>query len=68
MSNKEILFNISSDYTLKTIFSYIKYNTLLKLIKNNKSLQRKLGINLENYQIISNYQYIKRKIIRTYDI
>ena len=67
MSNKEILFNISSDYTLKTLFSYIKYNTLLKLIKINKSLQRKLGINLENYQIISNYQYIKRKIIRTYD-
>ena len=67
MSNNEILFNISSEYTLKSLFSYVKYNRLLKIIKYNKLLQKKLGIKLENYQIISNYQYIKRKIIRTYD-
>ena len=67
MSNNKIIFNISSDYTLKSLFSYVKYNSLLKLIKYNKVLQKKLGIKLENYQIISNYQYIKRKIIRTYD-
>lgn len=67
MSKNEIIFNISSDYSLKSIFSYIRYKNLLKIIKYNKSLQRKLDIELKNYQTFSNFQYIKRKIIRTYD-
>ena len=66
-SENEKIFKISSDYTLKTIFSYINYKNLLKLIKHNKLIQKKLGINLENYQTYTNYQYIKRKITRTYD-
>ena len=67
MANKELLSNISSDYSLKTIFSYIKYNNALKLIKYNKSLKSRLGITIQNYQTYTNYQYIKRKITRTYD-
>ena len=67
MSNKEIIFKISSDYSLKSIFSYVKYRQVLKLIKYNKSLQERIGIGTKDYKTISNYQYIKRKIIRTYD-
>ena len=66
-SEKKALFQISSDYSLKTIFSFIKYNHLLKITKHNKLLQEKLGINLENYKTFSNFAYIKRKITRTYD-
>ena len=67
MSRSDNIFNISSEYTLKTIFSFIKYNKVLKIVNHNKSLQNKLEINLQNYQTYSNYQYIKRKITRTYD-
>jgi len=67
MSRNDNIFDISSEYTLKTIFSFIKYNKVLKIVKHNKSLQNKLEINLQNYQTFSNYQYIKRKITRTYD-
>ena len=68
MSKNEIIYNnITSDYLLKTVFSYLKYNNVLKIVKYNKNIQSKLGINLQNYQTISNYQYIKRKITRTYD-
>ena len=64
---KEKLFKISSDYSLKTIFSYIKYSHLLKIAKHNKLLQGKLGINLDNYKTFSNFAYIKRKITRKYE-
>ena len=67
MSRNDNIFNISSEYTLKTIFSFIKYKKVLKIVYHNKSLQNKLDINLQNYQTYSNYQYIKRKITRTYD-
>ena len=67
MSDKEKIFKISSDYSLKTIFSYVEYHRLLKLIKYNKVLQEKTGIDINDYKTISNYQYIKRKITRTFD-
>ena len=67
MSKNEIIFNVSSDYSLKTIFSYIQYNNLLKIIKYNKSLQSKLEISPKNYQTITNYQYLRRKITRTHN-
>jgi hypothetical protein len=67
MSNKKLLLNIYSEYSLKKIFSYVKYKDALKLIKYNKQLQSKLGISQQNYQTLTNYQYIKRKITRTYD-
>ena len=63
MSEKDILSKISSKYSLKTIFTYADYNLILKLVKNNKKLQNKLGINIQNYKIKTNYQYIKRKIV-----
>ena len=66
MSKNEKIFNVSSDYSLKTIFSYIQYNNLLKIIKYNKALQSKLEINHKNYQTITNYQYLRRKITRTH--
>ena len=50
INNKDTnkLLSISSNYILKNIFLYIKYNTSLKIIKNNKSLQTKLEINIQN--------------------
>jgi len=56
-----ILLNISSNNILKNIFLYIKYTTSLKLIKNNKSLQIKLGINIENYKDYSDFEYIVKR-------
>ena len=64
MKNDIILDNISSDYCLKSIFTYLDYNCALKLIKYNKKFQNKLNIKIDNYRIFSSYKYIKRKIIR----
>jgi len=61
INNKNKLLNISSNNILKNIFLYIKYTTSLKLIKNNKSLQKKLGINIENYKDYSDYAYIIKR-------
>ena len=55
-----ILLNISYDYILKDLFLNLKYNYVLKLIKYNKSLQNKLGINNEKYKDYSDYKYKKR--------
>ena len=65
-NNKALLSNIKSNYILKTIFSYLKYNYILKLIKNNKSLQNKLGINKQNYKDYSDLKY--ESMERTYKI
>ena len=48
MKNQKI-FKISSKYLLHEIFSYLKYNYVLNLIKYNKILQNKLNIELQNY-------------------
>ena len=63
INNKDInkLLNISSNYIFKKIFLYIKYNTSLKIIKNNKSLQTKLEINIDNYKDYSDFGYITKK-------
>ena len=52
MSQKEILLKIKSEYSLKTVFTYIDYNYILKLIKTSKKHQRKLGITIQNYKKI----------------
>ena len=61
---------IRSNYNLKTIFSYLDYPYILKLIKYNKNLQSKLGLTLENYKNKSDfnkYEYIKKtQIISKY--
>ena len=64
MQQEEKLLKIKFEYCLKTIFSYIDYNYILKLIKNSKKFQRKLGINFQNYKKKSSYKYIERKIIK----
>ena len=57
MSN--LLLKIKSQYTLKRIFAYVDYNRLLGLVKNNKKLQNRLEINLDNYKDRISYQYYK---------
>ena len=60
---KEKGFNIvdfSSDYILKNIFSFIKYNDIIKLVKYNKKLQSKLDIDINNYS----YEY--KKLTKSY--
>ena len=49
---KERKFNIteiSSDYILKNIFSFVNYDNIIKLVKYNKKLQSKLDIDINNY-------------------
>ena len=41
--------DISSDYILKNIFSFVNYDNIIKLVKYNKKLQSKLDININNY-------------------
>ena len=59
----QILLEIRSNYNLKTIFSYVDYNRILNIIKVNKTLQKKLGLSLKNYDEKSSYIYIERKKI-----
>ena len=54
----QFLFAIKSKYNLKSIFSIVDYERLLKLIKINKKLQKSLEINVKNYRERSDYQYI----------
>ena len=61
IKNKKILNNISSNYCLRGLFSYLKYNDLLKFIKTNKELQKKLGINVDNFKSETNFDYFRRK-------
>ena len=55
------LIQIKSHYNLKTIFSIINYDRVLKLIKYNKKLQTSLGLNIQFYQQRSNFQYLHRQ-------
>ena len=60
--NEEKLSLISSKYILKHILYHINYNRLLKLFKNNKSIQNKIGITLDNYKLQFNfpeYHYVR---------
>ena len=59
--NNNLLLNFSSIHTLKYLFLYVKYNTILNLIKYNKYLQNKLGMNIKNYKDYSDYKYIIKK-------
>ena len=60
--------NISNNFILKSIFINLDYKTVLKLVKINKNLQIRLGINIENYKDKSDfpkYQYMKEtKLIK----
>jgi len=64
--NEAKLSRISNNYNLKTIFSYLDYQFILKLIEKNKSLQKRLGIKLEDYKNKSNYpKYLFQKKTHT---
>ena len=64
-TNNAEISRIKSDYILKSIFSNVDYNRLLKLIKINKSLQKRLGISLENYKNKSDFpfEYLKKTFV-----
>ena len=53
--NKDKLSLISNKYIFKSIFYHLNYNSVLKLFKNNKAIQNKLGITLNDYKLQSNY-------------
>ena len=60
MKNEEI-FNIKSNYCMKTIFSYLDFNYILKLIKYNNKIKNILNISLKNYNKKASCLYLKRK-------
>ena len=57
---------INCIYNKKKVFSYLKYNYFLKVIKYNKSIQNQLGITIQDYQINCNhYDYFcQKKLIK----
>ena len=62
--NNADISKISNSYNLKSIFEYLDYQYILKLLKYNRKFQNNLGINIEHYQKESyyqNYQYKKKK-------
>ena len=66
MQNKTDINKINNDYVLKSLFTYIDYQNILKIAKKNKRLQNRLGINIQNYKERSDfpkYEYYKRQII-----
>ena len=56
LNNNNILLNINSNNNVKLLFSYLKYDKILKLIKYNKSLQNKIEIEENNYKEYSNIE------------
>ena len=55
-----MLKNIKSIYISKIIFSFLSEKKMLNLIKPNKYLQQKCGIDLCNYKLCSG-KYIKEE-------
>ena len=52
--------NVKSNYLLKNIFSYINDRKLLRIIKYNKKIQKRIGFTKKNFE---NYFNIKFEII-----
>ena len=70
MSDDQKICKISSNYSLKIIFSYIEYKRTLNIIKYNKNLQSRLDLDLKDYTI---FEYNKipvsnKKFLINYDI
>ena len=67
MNNKTNIDKISNNYILKSLFSYLNYKDILRLVKYNKKLQNNLGFNLENYKMKSSFlKYEYTKETKTY--
>ena len=60
MDNK--ILKIKSKYNRKLLFSYLKYNFTLKLIKYNKLCQKDLDITKQNYETFCHYNCYEKKI------
>ena len=67
IQNRADINKISNKYILKSIFEYLDYQYILKLLNYNKKLQNKIGINIENYKKEQNYQYVKRRNLGYFD-
>ena len=61
---KSKLLSITNSYIVKLIFRYLNVSNTLKIIKQNKSLQKKIGLSLSSYQIFS---YYKKNKINMFD-
>jgi len=63
-----MLENIKPIYFIQRIFSYLDANVKLRLIKYNKSLQNKIGINISDYEINSKIYIIfkEKNIVEEY--
>ena len=56
-----MLKNVKTSFFLRVLFSYVDEKQKLELIKNNKSLQENLNINLINYKYYSGRYIIYEK-------
>ena len=55
----ETLLKINSTLILKKIFSHLYYDLLLKVVKDNRELQKRLDLNIDNYKQRTLYEYIE---------
>ena len=61
---QNILFNIKSEYILKQILDNINKRILFQIIKENKNIQKKLNVNIDDYKACSKiYSSIEIEIV-----
>ena len=60
----QTLSRVNSNIILKKIFSFLDYDLLLKLIKNNKNFQKRSGLSITNYKERTSYNYQESEEIR----
>ena len=62
--SKQLFNKIKSKYILQIVFNFIKKNLSLEIIKKNKQIQKRIGINLNNYKEYSEkYSTIEIEVI-----
>ena len=63
-NSNDILKNLKSDYFLRKFFDYIPQKISLKMISYNKSIQKRIDININHYKLYSEkYSSIEIEII-----